>query len=155
MTSITLRSEEDTRAFGARLGDLLGRGDCVLLMGDLGAGKTTMARAMIRAQAGEAVDVPSPTFSLVETYEFDTPLHHVDLYRLDSPDQVVELGLDDLIDAGITLIEWPEKAEGLLPSSRLEITIREGADGERIVELVPRGESWERRVDVLLSGGGQ
>lgn len=155
MIMITLRSEADTRAFGARLGERLKSGDCILLRGDLGAGKTTLARAIIRAHAGEAVDVPSPTFSLVEAYEFDTPLYHVDLYRLESPDQVVELGLEDLIETGITLIEWPEKAEGLLPASRLEIVMEEGAEGERLVELTPRGETWARRLDVIVSGAGR
>lgn len=153
MTEILVRTEDEMTALGTRLARGLRRGDCIALTGDLGVGKSVLARAIIRAVAGEAIDVPSPTFPLIEAYPFETPLHHIDLYRLGGPDQVVELGLEDLIDHGITLIEWPDRAAGLLPPARLDVTITERMNGERKVELAPRGEAWSSRLATILPGG--
>jgi len=108
---------------GAAVAARLAPGDAVLLRGDLGAGKTTLARAILAA-LGHSGDVPSPTFTLVQSYE--TPrlaVAHFDLYRLKSPDELRELGFDDALAAGAALVEWPEQAEEHMPEERLEIAL--------------------------------
>ena len=111
-----------TLALAGRLAALLAPGDVILLAGDLGAGKSELARAVIRARAGAELEVPSPTFTLVQTYELaDIVLGHSDLYRLADADEAVELGLDELWRHGALLVEWPERAAGLWPAERLEI----------------------------------
>jgi tRNA threonylcarbamoyladenosine biosynthesis protein TsaE len=124
----------------------------VCLIGELGVGKTVFARALIRARAGKPVDVPSPTFSLVEPYDFDTPLFHVDLYRLDDPDQAVELGLEEMFETGIVVLEWPSRAAALLPSARCEIVFRHLHGEARELTWTARGEAWERRIEAFQSG---
>ena len=118
-----------TALLGARLAALLACGDAVLLRGDLGSGKTTLARAILTA-LGVSETVPSPTFTLVQTY--DTPrltVSHYDLYRLKRAAELDELGLDEALEDGAALIEWPERAEDRLPSDAL--TIHLSADTER------------------------
>ena len=117
-----------TEALAARIAATLGRGDCVALGGDLGAGKTTLARAILRA-LGVREAVPSPTFTLVQAYE--TPrlsVRHFDLYRLTRPEDVLELGLDDALGDGAALVEWPENAGGFLPGDALSVAL--SGDGE-------------------------
>src|SRR3990170_8901424 len=111
-----LRDERATVRLGEDLAMALRAGDVLALSGDLGAGKTTLARGLIRAMAGdERLDVPSPTFTLVQSYETRVPLHHFDLYRLTSPSEFDELGLDELLATGAALVEWPERASERLP----------------------------------------
>lgn len=114
-----------TARLGAALSRRLAVGDVVALHGDLGAGKTELARAIIRAASGdEALTVPSPTFTLAETYDTSVgPIWHFDLYRLDSPEQVWELGFEEALVSGISLIEWPERIGALLPARRLDVTL--------------------------------
>ncbi|MEM6747016.1 MAG: tRNA (adenosine(37)-N6)-threonylcarbamoyltransferase complex ATPase subunit type 1 TsaE [Pseudomonadota bacterium] len=138
-------SEKETEDLGARLAEVLRRGDCVTLTGDLGAGKTTLIRSLIRARAGAPIDVPSPTYALIEAYEFETPIFHVDLYRLENPADAWELGLEDMFEVGITLIEWPDRAEDLLPKARLEITISHRDEGREIIWR-PLGKEWTERM---------
>ena len=112
-----------TSALGARIAAQLGVGDTVALQGDLGAGKTTLARAILTA-LGVDEAVPSPTFTLVQGY--DTPrlsISHFDLYRLKSPREMDELGLEEALETGAVLIEWPERAEGRLPADRLTVEL--------------------------------
>src|SRR5262245_60036121 len=122
--SIDLPDLAATQAFGRRLAKLLRRGDAVALKGGLGVGKTTRARAIVAGLSPDSGDVPSPTFTLVQTYPAalaDGPaeLWHFDLYRLDRPAQVYELGIEDALADGVSLIEWPEVAEPLLPKRNL------------------------------------
>ena len=127
-----LPNEQATEALGATLAARLKPGDVVGLKGDLGAGKTTLARAIIRAAAADPdLIVPSPTFTLVEVY--DTPrgsFWHFDLYRLDDPEQVYELGWEEARAEGIVLLEWPERLGQLLPK-HLSVTLELASDDGR------------------------
>ncbi len=134
---------EETEALGRRLGALLRAGDIVALSGELGTGKTVFARG-IAAGAGASGYVASPTFTIIREYRGPTPVYHVDLYRLDRPRQLDDLGLDDLLDGtGIMVIEWAEKALPLLPAEHLWVTIR-FADGDEARELqfTPEGARY-------------
>ena len=128
-----LPNEQATEALGATLAARLKPGDVVGLKGDLGAGKTTLARAIIRAAAADPdLIVPSPTFTLVEVY--DTPrgsFWHFDLYRLESPEQVFELGWEEARADGIALVEWAERLGMLLPKDRLTVTLAMEGEGRR------------------------
>jgi tRNA threonylcarbamoyladenosine biosynthesis protein TsaE len=141
---IDLADEAATAALAHRLGAFLTDGDVVALRGDLGAGKTAFARALIRGLTGDADrDVPSPTFTLVQTYE--TPagrLHHFDLYRIASPDELTEIGWDEALSDGIILVEWPERAGALLPASRLDLTLEFGAEAHMRRALLCPGAGW-------------
>jgi tRNA threonylcarbamoyladenosine biosynthesis protein TsaE len=149
MLLLDLANEAETEALGRRIADQLRPGDTVALAGGLGAGKTALARAIVRRFL-PAEEVPSPTFTLVQTYE--TPkfkISHVDLYRLKARDEVVELGLDEALEDGVLLIEWPDRMAELLPRDRLDISFElENSVSERLVKIVARG-SWVARVDKL------
>lgn len=127
-------SEEDTRALGAALGQALRPGDALLLRGELGAGKSVLARGA--ASALKVTDpMPSPTFTLMQPYEGIYPVYHFDLYRLADLDEFEAAGLYDYMDAeGVCLIEWP--LTGLLPRARIEVDMRYGvSDSERCIEV--------------------
>jgi len=144
--SIPLPTEAATGALGARLAPVLRPGDVIALSGPLGAGKTALARALIAVLTGKD-DAPSPTFTLVETYETpDFPLHHFDLYRLEKAEDVWELGFEDALD-GVVMIEWPERIERLLPASAL--FIRLSMDGKARRALVRAGDEWAQRLSGL------
>src|SRR5271166_3842043 len=115
--TVTLPDEEATRRLATDLAGALEPGDLVTLSGDLGAGKTTFARAMIRHLAGdETIEVPSPTFTLIQNYDLPRfPLVHADLYRLSGAAELAELGFDDLPEGTVVLMEWPDRAAGFLP----------------------------------------
>ena len=132
-------------AFAGRLAPLLKAQDAVLLRGDLGAGKTTFARALLRA-LGVADDVPSPTFTLMQSYETKTfSVYHFDLYRLKDPQEMEEIGFDDACADGLALVEWPERAESFMPRDRLDLHFTMDAQNRREVTLVPYG-SWAERL---------
>ncbi|KAA5803664.1 tRNA (adenosine(37)-N6)-threonylcarbamoyltransferase complex ATPase subunit type 1 TsaE [Alkalicaulis satelles] len=151
MRTLTLHLADPAAAaeLGARLAALLETGDAVLLEGDLGAGKTTLARAVIAALTGET-DAPSPTYTLVQSYEAGDGflLLHADLYRLEDPSALDELGLDEALDHGAALIEWPDRLGAWRPADRLEIRLEETPSGGRDVHLAAHG-SWETRLDRL------
>lgn len=142
-TAATLRltDEAATRDIAARLAGLLATGDVIGLSGDLGSGKTTFARALIRALGGGG-EVPSPTFTLVQVYELATAdVWHFDLYRIADPMEVAELGLEDALAGGISLIEWPERAGGLLPDDRLDLRFGfADGSGARTLGIVGAGD---------------
>ena len=143
-----------TERFGERLAGIVRPGDVIALSGGLGAGKTTLARAVIRALARrdgiDVGEVPSPTFTLVQTYELDVAsVHHFDLYRIKRPEEAIELGIEDAFGFGISLVEWPEKLGAFLPDDRLEIELSLGtAPTERIAVIRGHG-SWAARVESL------
>ena len=134
------------------------RGDLMTLSGELGAGKTTLARAIIRALlSNPGEEIPSPTFTLVQTYETPRmPVAHFDLYRLGAPEELDELGLDLALASGIAIVEWPERAEDLLPADRLEVRIddpssdTEGGGTDRRLTLKGYGE-WAPRLQRLIA----
>ncbi|MCA6275633.1 MAG: tRNA (adenosine(37)-N6)-threonylcarbamoyltransferase complex ATPase subunit type 1 TsaE, partial [Phenylobacterium sp.] len=107
---IALPAEAETEALGRRLAPLLQAGEAICLSGGLGVGKSCLARALIRALTSQDEEAPSPTFTLVQTYpgrEFE--IAHFDLYRLEDPDEAWEIGLEEALDHGAALIEWPER----------------------------------------------
>src|SRR3990170_2094788 len=123
--SLALANETATAQLMADLAMLIGPGDVITLSGDLGAGKTAAARAMIRYIASdEGVEVPSPTFTLAQTYELPSfALVHADLYRVNDPIELEEIGLSPLPEATVALIEWPERAPGALPEDAIDISL--------------------------------
>ena len=128
---LNLPDEAATSALGRSLATVCRPGDLIALTGDLGAGKSTLARALIRELAGAEIDVPSPTFTLVQTYETPRlPVWHFDLYRLETPEQVFELGWEEALAEGISIVEWPERLGPLLPK-HLSVTLEVDDDGRR------------------------
>src|ERR1700747_3015726 len=144
--SLTLPNEAATANLMADLALLLGAGDIIALSGDLGAGKTTAARAMIRYLADdEELEVPSPTFTLVQAYDLlSIPLLHADLYRISDASELEEIGLQPFPDATVVLIEWPERAGDALPPDRIDIAFSHsnelGAEA-RTVEITGHGKA--------------
>lgn len=136
-----------THGLAARLALLAAPGDVIALGGDLGAGKTEFARAFIRALTGPDEDVPSPTFTLVQTYEGQSgDIWHFDLYRLETAEEAFELGIEDAFHDGISLIEWPERLGPYLPRGRLEVRLETlPGHNHRRATLIPHG-NWVERV---------
>lgn len=142
---LNLADDAATAALGARVGALARAGDVIALQGDLGAGKTTLARALIQHLVGADTEVPSPTFTLVQTYALPSlPIWHFDLYRLEDPGEARELGIEEAVD-GLALIEWPERLGSYLPRQRLEIRLSFDGAG-RIARLVDF-DDWSTRID--------
>jgi len=145
---IALPDEAATTRLGAGVGRALAAGEAVCLWGPLGAGKSTLARGLIRALTDPAEDVPSPTFTLVQFYVgASLALAHFDLYRLSRADEAYEIGLDEALEDGAAIIEWPERLAGRLPTDRLDIELSiVGAAGDEVrrARLTPHG-SWEGR----------
>jgi tRNA threonylcarbamoyladenosine biosynthesis protein TsaE len=133
--AIVAQSPAETAAVGARLAAKAKIGDVIFLRGGLGAGKTTLARGLIAAWTGSDEEAPSPTYTLVQTYEGPRgPLWHIDLYRLDNPDDTLELGLEEAFETAVVVIEWPERLGPNAPHDRLEVHLQERGEG-RLIEL--------------------
>jgi tRNA threonylcarbamoyladenosine biosynthesis protein TsaE len=134
------RSEEETIALGRQLAAEL-EDSLVLLIGNLGAGKTTLAKGIVEGRNGTAAnEVSSPTFTLIHQYGDEAPVYHVDLYRLDEAREVEGLGLDDLFRSGaLILLEWAERFPTLLPSPRTEIRLRALPDDTRRIDITRVG----------------
>jgi N-acetylmuramate 1-kinase len=145
-----LEDDAATQRLGADLALALRAGDLVFLSGDLGAGKSTLARALIRTMADDPeLDVPSPTFTLVQAYDLRVPISHVDLYRIATADEVDELGLDDALESGAVLVEWPENGASALPPATWEIRLSMGPAGGRQVEITGSEAAMERVARTL------
>src|SRR5260370_30261648 len=146
MRALELPEEAATAALAARIAALARAGDVIALKGELGAGKTSFARAFIRARGG--VDaVPSPTFTLVQVYELaDGPIWHIDGYRLRDPEETWELDIEDAFREGISLIEWPEKLGSPVPARRRRITLSGGATPTARRAATDAGAEWAPRL---------
>lgn len=132
--SIDLPTEADTAALGASLAAVATASDCILLEGPIGAGKSSLARAFIRARLGQGEEVPSPTFTLVQVYDDDgVQIWHADLYRLTHPDEVWELGLDQAFGTAICLVEWPDRLGRHAPDGAMHLRLEALGDGRRAV----------------------
>jgi tRNA threonylcarbamoyladenosine biosynthesis protein TsaE len=143
--TIDLADDAATAALGARIGAAARPGDVVALVGDLGAGKTTLARGLIRSLMGPETEAPSPTFTLVQSYVAPSlTIWHFDLYRLKDPGEARELGLEEAVD-GLVVIEWPERLGRDLPHARLEVRLSFSEQG-RIARLVDF-DDWSTRID--------
>src|SRR5947207_5199056 len=135
---------------GAAVAAFLSGGDVVVLTGDLGAGKTTFVKGAAGA-LGVTEPVVSPTFTLVRQYRGTRPVHHVDVYRLNRLQEVIDLGVEELFDPdGVTFVEWGDVIEGLLPSAYLEVELWTRAEDEgRLVMLIGTGRAWAQRWERL------
>ncbi len=143
--SMFLATADDTARLGVWLAARIGPGDALMLDGPIGSGKTHLARALIRARLGRDEDVPSPTFTLVQTYAADdAEIWHADLYRLTHPAEVLELGLDDAFDHAICLVEWPDRLGKSAPESALYLQFSPDGEGRR-VDLTG-GPRWADRL---------
>lgn len=150
--SLNVAGEKDTAAFAEKLSALVKKRDVLTLNGTLGAGKTAFARAFIRSVCAAEVDVPSPTFNLLLLYDSPKgPIYHYDFYRLEDPEEVWELDVEEAYEEGITLMEWVERLEDLGPEDPLEIRIifpENGLEGERIITLTG-SNNWQKRLKEL------
>ena len=151
---IDLPDEAATACLAQRLAKRAQRGDVIGLMGDLGSGKTTLARAFIRALGKGDEEVPSPTFTLVEVYGFPghPPVWHFDLYRLTQPEQAYELGIEDAWSDGISLVEWPERLGPLLPAEHLLVALAAGPRAQARLARLSASAGWAPRVEGLGHG---
>ena len=140
-----------THALGRRLAGVLQGGDVLALRGALGSGKTELARALIRARAGAALEVPSPSFTLVQEYALaDLVIRHIDLYRVQDPAELVELDLGAPGADEAWLIEWPERAGDALPEDRLELVLDQGPEPDARLVRLRAGPAWAERLPALL-----
>jgi tRNA threonylcarbamoyladenosine biosynthesis protein TsaE len=148
--SIISQSTEQTDALGRRLGALLRSGDLVLLLGDLGSGKTHLAKGIV-AGLGSGDLVTSPSFVLVNEYRAgDATVYHADLYRIDTPDELLGIGLEEAWSGpNISLVEWAERAGARLPSEHLAVHLRHLDETSREIEIVAHGRRYEDIVDGL------
>lgn len=148
--SLALKSPEETTAYAATLASRLGPGDVILLTGDVGAGKTHFARSVIQSLLQVPEDVPSPTFTLVQTYHAAAcDIWHADLYRINSTFEIEELGLTEAFETGLCLVEWPDRLGDLALDGTLSLTFTSG-DAEETRNLVAEWTSsaWSHKLSV-------
>lgn len=151
---ITLPDAAATEKFARAMAEQLAVGDVILLSGPIGAGKTHFARSVILALLPEPEDVPSPTFTLVQTYDApDAEIWHADLYRLTGPDEIVELGLTDAFQSAICLVEWPDRLAELAPASALSLTFHPDATtDQRRVTIAWQDDKWASKTQGVTHG---
>lgn len=149
---LVVTGAEDMEKLGEKLAKMLERGDIVYLIGELGAGKTTLVRGIARG-LGYRGKVTSPTFTLMNIYEGSVPIFHFDFYRLDKDADLQDLGLDDYVEKeGISLVEWPKLHSGFLPEEALFVNIDildNDYDKGRIVSIVAKGKKYEQKIKEL------
>lgn len=148
---LTLSSPDQTCALARRLGAYVGAGDVLLLEGGIGAGKTHFARCLIQSLLAEPEDIPSPTFTLVQSYEgTGVEIWHADLYRLSSPAEIEELGLIDAFEDCLCLVEWPDRLADLIPDKSLwlDFSIPQ-SEGVRALTLTWSSPRWDKLQDIL------
>jgi len=152
IADVSVADEDGTRALAAALGSTLAPGDVIALDGTLGTGKTAFARALINALPGDPEDVPSPTFTLVQTYRRGAlEVWHFDLYRIEDPDEAFELGIEDAFAEAVSLIEWPDRLGALLPQNHLKVHISEsGPTGRRF--MISGNARWAERLAGVFDG---
>lgn len=155
LARLALPDLDATRAFAGMIAGVARAGDTIGLAGVLGAGKTTFARAFVNARAEAAgaglVEVPSPTFTLVQPYDIGgTTVHHFDLYRVDAPEDALELGIEDAFATGISLVEWPDRLGSLLPEQALLVTLFQGAREDAREAEIEAGPAWRKRIGGML-----
>lgn len=152
-TSLTLFSPEHTSALAENLGAHLRAGDTILLEGAIGVGKTHFARSLIQMMLPVVEDVPSPTFTLVQVYDAEqTEIWHADLYRLSSPDEVVELGLSDAFEDAVCLIEWPDRLADLAPAGALRMAFSLTPDERhRDLQLTWEDSKWNAIIQAITT----
>jgi tRNA threonylcarbamoyladenosine biosynthesis protein TsaE len=152
LAKLIFESPDETANFACKFGKILRPGDAVLLVGDIGAGKSFFARALIQSLQTTPEDVPSPTFTLVQTYDTDVgEIWHADLYRLSGPDEIVELGLTDAFETSICLIEWPDRLADLAPKSAITLALTTLTDETREVLICGASKQWGNRMEVMLN----
>jgi tRNA threonylcarbamoyladenosine biosynthesis protein TsaE len=151
---ITTHSAEETQNIGQALGALTQSGDLILLNGTLGAGKTTLTQGIAWGLGVEEY-AHSPTFILAHEYHGRVKLHHLDLYRIDDPREVEELGIDEFMIDGVCVVEWAEKAIDLFPEERLLVELTELGEKSRGLRLIPTGERYVRLVGEIARGLGR
>ncbi len=150
MLQLTTKTVEETEQIGEQLGKLAGPGMVVLLTGELGAGKTAFARGVARG-LGVKGPVTSPSFTLVEEHQGRIPLYHLDVYRLNAPDELLDIGYEEYVYGhGICLIEWGDLVRELLPPDHLEVRIT-GIGAERKVTFLPSGAYYQELVRELTT----
>ncbi|MEE2698464.1 MAG: tRNA (adenosine(37)-N6)-threonylcarbamoyltransferase complex ATPase subunit type 1 TsaE [Pseudomonadota bacterium] len=154
-----LKDEAATINLAREISNLALTGDVIALFGDLGSGKTVFARAFINARTINYENVPSPTFTLLQTYEFPnpegiTPVYHFDLYRIESDKEIEELGMDDAFIDGISLVEWPERLNDYLPNDRLDINFTHGDGENRRQATVNFYGTWTSRKQSMANKYG-
>ena len=145
--TIELPDESATCRLAGTVAGLARVGDVIALAGELGTGKTVFARAFIHAR-GTDEEVPSPTFTLVQVYDLaGGPVYHFDLYRLEDPEEAYELAIEEAFADGITLIEWPERLDGLLPAERLDVALAMGETEDARRVSVTGHAGWAERME--------
>ena len=153
LARLALPDLDATREFARTIAGAARAGDTIGLAGVLGAGKTTFARAFVNARAAGAgpVEVPSPTFTLVQPYDIGgTTIHHFDLYRVDAPEDALELGIEDAFATGISLVEWPDRLGPLMPEGALLVTLFQGPREDAREAEIEAGPGWQERIGGAL-----
>lgn len=153
-TVITIADEGAMEALARQISEICGIGDLIALYGNLGVGKSVFARAFVRHRMGPDEEVPSPTFTLVQSYDrAGVPIAHFDLYRIQQPDEILELGFEDAMADGTVLVEWPDRLGAYLPLDRLDIEISQGAStNARSIRVTGHGY-WLARVSDVINEG--
>jgi tRNA threonylcarbamoyladenosine biosynthesis protein TsaE len=155
MFSVITSSPEQTWRIGEALGRLLGAGDTVCLYGDLGSGKTNLSYGIALGLEVRDRYITSPTFAFVNEYEGRVPLYHLDLYRIEDPDELENIGFDEYVGAdGVAVIEWAERAENDLPAQRLSIYLSTVDEHSREIGFLADGERYEKLLEELKKGLG-